>query len=115
MGGQREVQWLRLQHTQTGATLFVMNHHGPLPTNTGGVCGEASTANGILSAIATNSQSGDMIVLVGDFNANAAGMTIKTLEQQLHKVMSGTRAGGVDNIFTNMGMPIAKQVLGGGG
>merc|ERR1712137_1025624 len=76
---QRAVQWLRLRHAKTGATMLVMNHHGPLPTNTGGLCGETNTANRILSVIAANGQSGDIIILAGDFNANTAGLTLKTL------------------------------------
>jgi len=113
---QRAVQWLRLRHIRGGATMLFMNHHGPLPTNTGGLCGEANTANRILSVIATHGQAGDIIVLVGDFNANAAAVTLKTLESQLHRVFSGSADGGVDSIFSNMAaVPATTQNLGGGG
>merc|ERR1712151_922621 len=57
---QRAVQWMRLRHAQTDATMLFMSHHGPLPTNTGGLCGEAGTANGILRIIAETGEPGDI-------------------------------------------------------
>merc|ERR1712187_828075 len=49
--GARVAVWARLRHQTTGITVFFINHHGPLPVNSGGVGGGNQTAQNILNAI----------------------------------------------------------------
>jgi len=99
--GQRAVQWVRLAHRGTENKLFVMNHHGPLPINTGGLCGCQATAGNILSAIRQNAVTGDAVVLLGDFNATAASQTLALLRGHLTHIFNGGVCGGIDSIFSN--------------
>mmetsp|Transcript_67551 Transcript_67551/g.133324 ORF Transcript_67551/g.133324 Transcript_67551/m.133324 type:complete len:557 (+) Transcript_67551:13-1683(+) len=100
--GRRAAQWLHLRHRVTGHGLFVMNHHGPLPINSGGLCGGKGTAYNLLQLIARHAQHGEAIVLVGDFNANAASATIQHLHQRLYRTYAGNFLGGIDNVFSNI-------------
>lgn len=116
--GKRAVQWMRLMHHSTGKVVFFMNHHGPLPVNSGGACGGRITARRILGLVAEHALEGDAIILVGDFNANQKSETLPYLEKYLHKAYSGRVDGGIDNIFTNLGgftSVINTANLGGGG
>lgn len=100
--GQRGTQWMRLAHQTSGATLLFMNHHGPLSVNSGGECGGRSTANNLVKLMKKVGVPGDIIVLVGDFNANAVSKTIQQLWQHLVLAYNGNSFGGVDNVFTNV-------------
>eukprot|EP00440_Ansanella_granifera_P052190 gb/GFBE01056585.1/.p1 GENE.gb/GFBE01056585.1/~~gb/GFBE01056585.1/.p1 ORF type:complete len:585 (+),score=93.02 gb/GFBE01056585.1/:1-1755(+) len=100
--GSRGTQWMRLQHKATGRMLFFVNHHGPLSVNSGGLCGGQATAYNLLAIMARHAQVGDTLVLVGDFNANAASRTIQSLWPHLHHVYNSKSFGGVDNIFSNV-------------
>jgi len=100
--GKRGTQWMRLQHKDTGRTLFFMNHHGPLSVNSGGLCGGQATAHNLLDVMAKRAQVGDALVLVGDFNANAASRTLQYLWPHLTQVYNSKSFGGVDNIFSNV-------------
>ncbi|CAE7485491.1 PEPKR2, partial [Symbiodinium pilosum] len=100
--GTRGTQWLRLQHKGTGRKLFFVNHHGPLSVNSGGLCGGEATAHKILHVMARHGQVGDTLVLVGDFNANAASRTVQAMWPHLHHVYNSQSFGGVDNIFANL-------------
>jgi len=115
--GTRGVQWMRLRHYASGRTLFFMNHHGPLSVNSGGACGGQSTAHNILHVMATKAQVGDLLVLVGDFNANAGSRTIQNLWPHLQHVFNGDSFGGVDNVFSNVWAKavLSTKVLGHGG
>lgn len=115
--GRRAAQWMRLLHMASGRVLFFMNHHGPLPVNSGGQCGGAGTAYNLLQIIATHAQRGDAIILGGDFNADATSVTIRHLKQKLHKAFSGTVVNGIDNIFSNLGAAavVSAANLGNGG
>lgn len=115
--GRRGSQWMRLRHTATGTGAFFLNHHGPLAINSGGVCGGQATAYNLLHVIAANAQAGDLVILVGDFNANAAGLTVQGLWPHLVHVFNGDSFGGVDNIFTNAQASsiIRTENLGNGG
>eukprot|EP00929_Paragymnodinium_shiwhaense_P054559 TRINITY_DN27346_c0_g1_i1.p1 TRINITY_DN27346_c0_g1~~TRINITY_DN27346_c0_g1_i1.p1 ORF type:complete len:669 (+),score=118.03 TRINITY_DN27346_c0_g1_i1:85-2091(+) len=99
--GNRGVIWARLRHKNTSAGLFFLNHHGPLSVNSGGVCGGVATARNILQVVKDNARHGDIIVVVGDFNANALSSTVQTLWKHLVFVYNGGTFGGVDNVFTN--------------
>jgi len=114
--GERAVQWMRLRH-HSGARVFFMNHHGPLPINTGGVCGGRSTAFNILRIIQDNAEPGDGIVLSGDFNANAASEEVQLLRQYLLHVYTGQFLAGIDNIFSNVDglQVVSTKTLQGGG
>lgn len=98
--GRRGVQWARFENEE-GASVFFINHHGPLPVSEGGGCTGTATALNILRVIAQNAHADDAIVLVGDFNAQESSSRIHALSKFMNKVYSGTSMGGVDHIFTN--------------
>lgn len=110
---QRGAQWARLQEKSTKNKLFVMNHHGPLPVSTGGVCGGEATAYGALNMIDQHSEPGDAVLFMGDFNADGGSQTVKTLKGYMHHVMDDW----VDNFFSNCGGDVVKETknLGKGG
>lgn len=114
---KRDVQFLRLRHLETGKGLVFMNHHGPLPISSGGVCGGQATAYNIAAKAASVSQPGDAIVILGDFNAGLDSATVKALSNKYHKVISGTQEGHIDHIFTNLDASavLSAQTIGGGG
>jgi len=109
--------WMRLQHHATGRTLFFVNHHGPLSVNSGGICGGQATAHNLVRIMLDNAKLGDALVLTGDFNANAASLTLRTLRKYLVQVFNGNVFGGIDNILSNIeGSDIvATKTLGKGG
>merc|ERR1719432_450341 len=74
---RRGAHWVRLSEKSTGNKLFVINHHGPLPVNTGGVCGGEATAYNLLKIIEANSEAGDALLFMGDFNADGGSATVK--------------------------------------
>jgi len=99
--GKRAAQWARLRHSNSGKIVFFVNHHGPLGKNSGGICGGGATAYNLLKLIASRGQPGDAVVLVGDYNANAAAWTLEALFTRLHRSFFGIR-GGDDNILSNI-------------
>lgn len=115
--GSRATQWMRVKHVVTGATAMFLNHHGPLSVNSGGVCGGSATAANLMNVMATHGKQGDLLILVGDFNANAASLTIQGLWPHLTHVFNGDSFGGVDNIFSNLPSSGVAQTadLGSGG
>jgi len=113
--GQRAAMWVRLQHLQTGQVVFFINHHGPLPVDTGGMCGGEATAFNLLKLIANNAHSGDVAILVGDFNAGPQAQTLQSLGSRLHNVYTGNSFGGVDNVLSSCPNMVATQNLGSGG
>lgn len=110
--GNRNIFWVRLYHLQTGTTVYVANHHGPLAVNSGGVCGGATTAANILNAVAQSAEAGDAIILLGDFNADGSSETHREISRYLKSPFHG-----IDNIFTNLpeGALTAPMQVGGGG
>jgi endonuclease/exonuclease/phosphatase family metal-dependent hydrolase len=112
--GLRQAQWVRLRHMASGKTVFFVNHHGPLPMNSGGICGGYATAHRLLHVVAANGRPGDAIVLLGDFNAGDTSQTIQFVEQHLHRVFHGTTLDGADNVFSNVAQASAQN-LGSGG
>lgn len=115
--GTRGTQWMRLVHKKTGKGAFFINHHGPLSVNSGGICGGKATARNLLTIMAVNAKQGDSLILVGDFNANAASITIQSLWQHLNHIYNSISFGGVDNIFSNIAQSFvtSKVDLGSGG
>jgi len=113
--GRRTAQWMRLKHKGTGKIVFFMNHHGPLPVNSGGLCGGRNTAINLMMLIQQNGQTGDSIILVGDFNAGEGSQTLATLEKKLVRAYTTGYLGGIDNLFTNVRNPTRGQDLGNGG
>lgn len=99
--GRRTVVWVRLRHRVTEKVVFFMNHHGPLPVDTGGLCGGAATAYNLLRVIGVNAFKGDAVILTGDFNANHRSQTVTTLSRWLHLDYTGQSFGGVDNFLSN--------------
>jgi len=100
--GKRSAMWVRLKNVE-GKTVFFMNHHGPLPVSRSGGCTGSATALNIMKAIAENAHRGDVIILVGDFNAALGSSRIQELERRLTKVHSGYFLGGIDHVFSNCG------------
>jgi len=78
--GKRGVSWARLRDNTTGATLWVGSHHGPLSVNTGGKDGPEGTAANIMQLIADTKQSGDKVILAGDFNSDNNSAEIKAIK-----------------------------------
>ena len=113
--GKRIISFVRLQHRITKHTLFFINHHGPLPVNSGGLCGSESVAYNILKVIGENSHSSDSIVVVGDFNSDVNSNTIRVLKSYLYHIYNSNSYGGVDNIFASSNNIIATENLGNGG
>jgi len=115
--GRRGVVWMRLVHNATGRKLLFANHHGPLEVNSGGDCGGDSIANNLIEVLRNSSEPGDAIILVGDFNANSASLTIQTLWSRMVLLYGGGSFGGVDNIFGNMDSAsvLSRKNLGSGG
>jgi hypothetical protein len=99
---KRTGQWLRLRHKASGRVLFFVNHHGPLPLHSGGLCGGLATAYNLLQLISNNMESTDAVVLVGDFNANSHSMTVRSMKSELNLLYEGIAFGGVDNFFANV-------------
>lgn len=99
--GLRPAQWLRLQHKQTHRTMFFVNHHGPMPVDSGGCCGGESSAYQILKLISLRAQCGDALVLVGDFNMGPSSPTITRLKQRL-QIFSHSNGQQIDHIFSNL-------------
>mmetsp|Transcript_128199 Transcript_128199/g.356747 ORF Transcript_128199/g.356747 Transcript_128199/m.356747 type:complete len:349 (-) Transcript_128199:25-1071(-) len=83
--GRRGVHWARFQSTD-GATLFFMNHHGPLPVSESGGCTGSATAYNIMRVIAEHAQTTDGIILVGDFNAESWSSRIQALDKFMHGI-----------------------------
>jgi len=101
--GNRAVQWMRAQNKhQPDSFIFFMNHHGPLPVDSGGKCGGMATAWHLMNIVKTHAHPGDAIILVGDFNAGDSSVTVLELEKHLYRAYSGVAFGGVDNFFTNL-------------
>jgi len=115
--GLRPAQWMRLRHITTGRMVFFMNHHGPIPINSGGQWGEVAAATKILQAIKENADPDDAVVVVGDFNANQKGQTIQHLVKCLHRLYDGSFDGGIDHVLGNLSpMSVARRAnLGKGG
>eukprot|EP00928_Gymnodinium_smaydae_P080201 TRINITY_DN6394_c0_g1_i2.p1 TRINITY_DN6394_c0_g1~~TRINITY_DN6394_c0_g1_i2.p1 ORF type:complete len:515 (-),score=72.07 TRINITY_DN6394_c0_g1_i2:312-1799(-) len=99
--GKRAVQWARLRNTNNDAVVFFINHHGPLPVSAGGSCAGSSVGYNILRIIAEHARASDVVVLVGDFNAQAHSSRIKALDRHMHRVHSGTAMDGVDHVYSN--------------
>jgi len=115
--GPRPAQWMRLRHKATGRMLFFVNHHGPIPINSGGKCGGAAVAQNILRLVKTKATPGDAVVMTGDFNSDASSATIQHLQARLRPAFRGTKFGGVDYIFSNLeeGSLVSSKNWGGGG
>lgn len=115
--GRRGVHWVRLWDKEVNKTLFFLNHHGPLPVGSGGICGGTASAYNILKVVGENSYQGDHVVLTGDFNANPETSYVRTLEGRIYRVFTGTKMGGIDHFFSNCGEAnvIETRNLGSGG
>jgi endonuclease/exonuclease/phosphatase family metal-dependent hydrolase len=115
--GRRSGQWLRLRHLTSGRILFFVNHHGPLPVNSGGTCGGVATAYNLLNIVNDHAQKGDAVIIVGDFNAVANSTTVTNVQTELHKLYEGSTFGGVDNMFANVNAQhvVERSNYGGGG
>jgi hypothetical protein len=97
--GMRATTWVRLQHRASGKAVFFANHHGPLPMNTGGKCGEEITARSLLRTFFRHAQATDLKILAGDLNAEADSQTQQVLAEDMHRVAES----GVDAIFSSCG------------
>jgi len=98
--GKRSAQWGRFLH-RDGLTVFFVNHHGPLPVSSGGGCKGSAVSYNILRVIAENANGGDLVIAVGDFNAQPGSSRIDAMDKHMHRAFTGTAIGGVDYIFSN--------------
>jgi len=108
--GRRGVGWVRLRHRTTDKTVFLVNHHGPLPVNTGGKCGGEATAYNMLRAIGLHAGAGDLKLLVGDLNADKNSVT----QGALKRYMTGSAYHWVDAIYSSCSAE-SGRALGTGG
>jgi hypothetical protein len=108
--GRRGVQWSRLRHTPSGKVVFFLNHHGPLPINTGGICAGTATAANILKVVGQNMQLDDKTVILGDLNADGTSATQAKLQEHIDRVFEHW----VDAIFYSCDA-ISSVNLGNGG
>lgn len=99
--GARGVVWSRLQHKTSKDIVFFMNHHGPLPDNSGGWCGPHATVYNMLRVIAERAHKGDKVIFVGDFNSMGASTTTDVLAQHLTNSYHGKSFDGVDKFYHN--------------
>jgi len=111
--GKRGAQWVRLQDKKSKRVVFIVNHHGPLPVDSGGVCGGDATAYNLLRIFGQHAQAGDALVLVGDLNAGAGSRTQRALGERMHRVNSNW----VDAIYSSCAGAAVKEeaVLANGG
>mmetsp|Transcript_72834 Transcript_72834/g.200997 ORF Transcript_72834/g.200997 Transcript_72834/m.200997 type:complete len:418 (+) Transcript_72834:74-1327(+) len=100
--GARYAMWARFQHVKTKEIVFFMNHHGPLPLNSGGASGGPNTASALLGLVTAEAKPDDAIILVGDFNADGGSLTVRQLECKMSHVAWGDKYNGVDNVFANV-------------
>jgi len=108
--GRRGVGWARLQHRASRKVVFLVNHHGPLRVNSGGVCGGQATAYNMLRVIGKRAGSGDVKLLMGDLNAEVNSATQGALLAHMYRVASDW----VDAIFASCPAQGARR-LGKGG
>mmetsp|Transcript_48000 Transcript_48000/g.103416 ORF Transcript_48000/g.103416 Transcript_48000/m.103416 type:complete len:185 (+) Transcript_48000:1-555(+) len=113
--GTRGGMWARMQNYQTGQIVFFMNHHGPLPVGTGGMCGGEATAFNILKVIAYHAHQDDVVILVGDFNAGPASQTLVNMRSRMHSLYTGASFGGVDHVFSSCPTVAETRNWGSGG
>jgi len=113
--GKRIIGYVRILNKQTNAVVFFINHHGPLPVNSGGLCESEAVVYNILKTIGTEARKSDSIILVGDFNADKNSKTIQKLKEYMYDVFSSNSFGGVDHIFSNNNDVIFTENLGNGG
>jgi len=114
--GRRSLLWARFRERNTNRMVFFANHHGPLPVNTGGLCGGPATAYNLLRVISFHAHPGDAILLVGDFNADPTAATIQTLAAHMGLAYTGDKFNGVDNMFAACAQISGQgQNLGSGG
>jgi len=114
--GKRAALWGRFQNSE-GSVVFFINHHGPLSINAGGSCAGSATAYNIMRVIAERAHAGDLVVLVGDFNAQPGSSRINALDTYMNRIFTGTSHGGVDHVFSNCDDStfVKKKNLGPGG
>jgi len=108
--GRRGVGWARLRHRANGKIAFFVNHHGPLQINTGGACGGDATAYNMLKVIGLNAQSNDVVIVLGDLNADGNSATQKVLKSHLYQIATDW----VDAIFSSC-QSVSWKNLGNGG
>lgn len=108
--GKRAVNWARLRHKNTRKVVFFVNHHGPLPVNSGGKYGGDATAQKILDVVRRHSHRGDLQIIVGDFNADRNSATQRILKEHMVRVHSHW----VDAIFASRS-GVKGSTLGKGG
>lgn len=121
--GKRAAQWVRLTHKPTGHKVFYLNHHGPTPVGTGGICGAKATAYQLLKMIADNAEVGDLIFITGDFNGPSIQQgkyseEIGTLACHIPHIFTVSNietVWGIDNHFSNCATAANKTQMGKGG
>merc|ERR1711879_1144407 len=127
--GKRCVVWVRLKHKASGKTIFYMNHHGPTPVDSGGMCGNEATAYNLLKVIADNALVNSSIIFSGDFNSSwlilsADGKSFFWREEIAHLSCHAdhqfgnpviTDMWGIDNFFTGCARYVNGTVMPKGG
>lgn len=109
-GSESSAQWARLKEKSVGTIVFLVNHDGPRPFNSGGACGGPAVAYEIFALIKANAMPGDAILLIGSFAANAYSPTLVLLSQQLESCIDGTNRWGAEHVLGNLGPQCTTSV-----
>jgi len=96
--GMRPLGWVRLFDKDSGRNIFLANHHGPLPKDTGGETGGKAVASAIASEINKHKEPDDFVVLGGDFNSRIGSTTMNELQYRYGYQLQGSDS--VDHILT---------------
>jgi len=100
--GGRYMTWVRLQHRATGAKILFANTHGTL-----GNCGN-TLGNNWKAGVNGNRQSGDIVMMTGDFNCDSGTQAMKILKDSLYNDRNDVDVG-IDQILVKH----TKKVSGG--
>lgn len=103
-------QWAHLEDRSHGHSVFFVNHHGPLPLNSGGACGGVAVAYKIASLVKSKAKPGDAIVIAGAFHADAYSPTMVSLASQLKPSIAGTNRWGFEHVLSNLGPQCTTKV-----
>eukprot|EP00450_Noctiluca_scintillans_P014325 CAMPEP_0194488834 /NCGR_PEP_ID=MMETSP0253-20130528/8611_1 /TAXON_ID=2966 /ORGANISM="Noctiluca scintillans" /LENGTH=360 /DNA_ID=CAMNT_0039329241 /DNA_START=24 /DNA_END=1106 /DNA_ORIENTATION=+ len=109
--GRRSVLWARFRDKTLGQTVFFMDYHGPLPVNSGGLCGGHATAFNLLKVAGHYAHRQDAVVLAGDFNADATSHTVTDLSRYFDAVHTDRPSTSLDHFFATCSRVVKVEDL----
>jgi endonuclease/exonuclease/phosphatase family metal-dependent hydrolase len=109
--GRRSVLWARLRDKTLGQTVFFMDYHGPLPVNSGGLCGGYATAFNLLKIAGHYAHRQDAVLLAGDFNADVTSHTVTELSRYFDAVHTDRPSTSLDHFFATCSRVVTVEDL----